>query len=145
MKQESYILKSLQDCDKLAIYLCKYIQKGCVVTLQGNLGAGKTTMASYLISYLANLDKEEITSPTFNLVSCYHTNESMIWHFDLYRLKNIAELYEIGIEEALSRNYIALIEWPEIAEQILPKSNRIDIILKYQDDFRKCDIIFRDA
>ena len=116
-------LNSLEDTDKLAATLAPLFASGDVVELQGDLGAGKTTLAKAIIRKLAGADTE-VTSPTFNLVQLYDTPAFTIWHFDLYRLKSAHELVEIGLDEALDSG-VSLIEWPEIAAHMLPKERLV--------------------
>lgn len=87
--------------------------------LCGELGAGKTAFARGFIQALQD-KKTEITSPTFTLAQHYPTREGWpVWHFDLYRLRQEAELEALGLEEAIETG-VALIEWPELAESRLP-------------------------
>lgn len=101
---------------------------GDLITLSGNLGAGKTTFARALIGALSNGAREEIPSPTFTLVQTYATARMPIAHFDLYRLSIPSELDELGLDLAL-RQGLALVEWPERAGGILPH-DRLDILLE---------------
>lgn len=119
----SIILHSLEDTDKFAAALIPHLKTGDVIELQGDLGAGKTTLAKSIISQLSD-SEVQVTSPTFNIVQLYDAPEFTIWHFDLYRLKSAVELFEIGIDEALDQG-LCLIEWPEIAESILPQEKLI--------------------
>ena len=116
------------------------LNQGDVVCLYGNLGAGKTQAAKYMISNLIDIDDEAVSSPTFNIVQTYKSSENTIeiWHFDLYRVQNVEELVEIGVEEAFE-NAISIIEWPEIAEVYLPE-NRINIFLHFSSEQDKRDI-----
>ena len=83
---------------------------GDVFTLQGPLGAGKSVFCRAFIQELAGKTLD-VPSPTFTLLQNYDTSKGTIWHFDLYRIENPQEIYEIGWEEALSDG-ILLIEWP---------------------------------
>ena len=74
---------------------------GVVYALSGPLGAGKTCLARGLIVALEPMDLEEIVSPTFTLVQTYPTAAGTVWHFDLYRLKQPEDVFELGLEEAL--------------------------------------------
>ncbi|MBC7556623.1 MAG: tRNA (adenosine(37)-N6)-threonylcarbamoyltransferase complex ATPase subunit type 1 TsaE [Chryseobacterium sp.] len=91
--------------------------KYSVLTLKGNLGAGKTTFTQYLLKSLGS--KDEVNSPTYSIVNEYDTPKGKIFHFDLYRLKNLDEVYDIGIEEYLESAYLSIIEWPEIYDEDL--------------------------
>jgi hypothetical protein len=101
---------------------------GDLITLSGDLGAGKTTFARALIGALSNGAREEIPSPTFTLVQTYATARMPVAHFDLYRLSMPSELDELGLDLAL-RQGLALVEWPERAGGILPH-DRLDILLE---------------
>lgn len=116
-------LHSIADTEKFARYLAPQIRIGDIIELKGDLGAGKTTLAKSIITSLCKAETE-VTSPTFNIVQLYDAPNFTIWHFDLYRLKNPGELVEIGIDEALG-NGVCLIEWPEIAESLLPKEKLV--------------------
>lgn len=115
------------------------LKKGDVVALHGTLGAGKTTIAREIIKSLCGLDTI-VQSPTFNLLQIYDNNNPAIYHFDLYRLEDENEAFELGIEEALAHN-ISIIEWPELFQRFLP-SNAINIYLTIvSSNKRICKII----
>ena len=107
----------LRELEKLATNLSKDISVGNIYLFQGELGAGKTTFVRLLINnlyILNNLPKPpSITSPTFPILITYELNSSQIYHYDLYRLKNLMELEELDFFENLNNN-ITFIEWPEI-------------------------------
>lgn len=88
-----------------------------ILLLKGNLGAGKTTFTQFLLHQLGSED--EVSSPTYSIVNEYNTPKGKIYHFDLYRLKNLEEVYDIGIEEYLDNAYLCIIEWPEVYEDEL--------------------------
>jgi len=110
-----------------AAHLAACAQVGDVFGLKGTLGAGKSFFAKNFINSLQE-KKSEILSPTFNLVYVYQTKKGEVFHFDLYRLKSVEELENIGFFEAL-KNGICLIEWPEIAQEFL-KKNYQEIAIK---------------
>ncbi|WP_374445149.1 tRNA (adenosine(37)-N6)-threonylcarbamoyltransferase complex ATPase subunit type 1 TsaE [Epilithonimonas sp.] len=83
-----------------------------ILLLKGNLGVGKTTFTQYLLKELGSED--EISSPTYSIVNEYDTSKGKVYHFDLYRLKNVSEAYDFGIEEYLDSGFLSIIEWPEI-------------------------------
>ena len=95
---------------------------GDIMLLHGDLGMGKTVLARALIRCLCGDNDIEVPSPTFTLVQTYDADVGGIWHFDLYRLCNPEEVYEIGWEEALNKGAgIALVEWPERLDYLLPE------------------------
>lgn len=91
--------------------------KYSILLLKGNLGAGKTTFTQYLLKNLGSND--EVSSPTYSIVNEYDSIKGKIFHFDLYRMKDISEVFGIGIEEYLDNAYLSIIEWPEIYEEEL--------------------------
>lgn len=110
--------------EALARTLASMAKPRDVILLYGDLGMGKTVFSRAFVQSLT-LPDEDVPSPTFTLVQLYDTDKGTIWHFDLYRLKQPDEVYELGFEEALSDG-ISLIEWPERAERLYPR-NRLEI------------------
>ena len=135
---KEYIVKTLEETNKLAKQIAETLVVGDVITLSGTLGVGKTFFASCLINHILskyNLPQQNILSPTFNIVKEYQTQDFSIFHFDLYRLKNKNELYELDIENCFE-NGISIIEWSEIAEDIIYNIKyHIDIKI-IQNNFR---------
>ena len=102
--------------------LAGVLVSGDIMLLHGDLGMGKTVLARALIRELCGDNDMEVPSPTFTLVQAYDADVGGIWHFDLYRLCNPEEVYEIGWEEALSIGAgIVLVEWPERLDYLLPE------------------------
>jgi tRNA threonylcarbamoyladenosine biosynthesis protein TsaE len=113
----------------LAEKIAKRCREGDCILLRGDLGTGKTTFARGFIQALCDA-AGEIVSPTFTLAQTYDTRTgSTVWHFDLYRLKSPAEIWELGLEDALLTG-ISLIEWPEMAAGHLPP-NVIEVQIAY--------------
>jgi tRNA threonylcarbamoyl adenosine modification protein YjeE len=102
---------------------------GDVITLSGDLGAGKTAAARAMIRYLADDDELEVPSPTFTLAQTYDLPAFPLIHADLYRIEGASELEEIGLAP-LPEGNVVLIEWPERAPEALPP-DRIDIALSH--------------
>ncbi|MDA9742573.1 tRNA (adenosine(37)-N6)-threonylcarbamoyltransferase complex ATPase subunit type 1 TsaE [Pelagibacteraceae bacterium] len=117
MNKLSNQILDLRELDKLATNLCKDISIGDIYLFQGELGAGKTTFIRLLINnlyVLNNLPKpSSITSPTFPILITYQLNSLQIYHYDLYRVKNLKELEELDFFENLNKN-ITFVEWPEM-------------------------------
>lgn len=103
----------------LAARLAPLTRRGDVLALQGDLGSGKTAFARAFINALPG-EREEVPSPTFTLVQIYPRGDREVWHFDLYRLEDPEEVFELGLEEALAEG-ISLIEWPERLGSGLPR------------------------
>ena len=126
-----YLIKNKNEMIEFAEKLAKQTKKGNIILLNGDLGSGKTFFSNAFINYFnknENRDVEQITSPTFNIVKTYKTNNFTIYHFDLYRIKDIEEVYELDVEDAFEN--VSLIEWPDVVRDFLPKSNVIDINIK---------------
>ena len=101
------------------------LEPGDLVTLSGDLGAGKTTFARALIRYLAGDDTIEVPSPTFTLLQTYELPRFVLVHADLYRLSGAAELSELGFDD-LPEDTVVLMEWADRAAGFLPP-DRLDI------------------
>lgn len=91
-----------------------------VITLEGDLGAGKTTLARALCAGIGVPDLTVVTSPTFSLVQQYDAPRGPVVHVDLYRLRTDAELEALGWDELMATAPVLLIEWPERAASTLP-------------------------
>ena len=120
------LLNNIKDTIKLGKKLAELSKNGDIFCLKGALGTGKTTLARAFIKYLTNNDK--VLSPTFPLLLTYEYKNNIIWHYDMYRLENTEDIWNLSMEEALNDGII-LIEWPEIIEKLLPIT-KIDIIIK---------------
>ena len=108
--------------------LAMALRPGDVFALQGDLGAGKSTLARALIRALADDSALDVPSPTFTLVQSYETRVP-IHHFDLYRLGSAAELDELGLEDALAEG-AALVEWPQRAASRLQPTLTVELVHK---------------
>ncbi len=130
MKIKEFNIKNKQEMINLAKKLAKNAKKGDIFGLDGTLGSGKSFFARAFINSLSNKEID-VTSPTFNLLNLYEINNKItIYHFDLYRLKDEEELYNLGIQDAFI-NGITLVEWPEIAQNLFNDNYiRIDIKIK---------------
>ena len=126
---------------RLAIDIAAMLAPGDVVTLSGDLGAGKTTFARALIRHLAG-EEIDVPSPTFTLMQAYDLPRFSVVHADLYRVTAPSELIEIGFADAAD-GAVVLVEWPERAADLMP-ADRLDIALtlapRHDPDFRDARI-----
>ena len=112
---------------RLAVDIANSLAPGDLVTLSGDLGAGKTTFARALIHYLAKDPGIEVPSPTFTLMQIYDLPQFPLVHADLFRLSGSAELTELGLDD-LPEGAVVLVEWPDRAAGFLP-ADRMDVAL----------------
>ena len=118
----------LKELGRLASFLALVLKPGDVVALNGELGAGKTTLARAVIIALLGDSAEEIPSPTFALMQTYEDGRLPLAHIDCYRMSSADELHEIGLDDALIYG-AALIEWAERVETVLP-GDRLEMKLE---------------
>jgi len=136
---EKFISNSLEDTYKIACKIKEKLKKGDKVLLFGDLGAGKTQFVKKIIKAF-NGNEDVVTSPTFTIVNEYNVDLGTIYHFDLYRINDVTELYNIGIEEYLYSDSICFFEWPERAMEIFGNDVKKISILKTGETSR--EIIF---
>ena len=125
------------DTANLAKKFSKFLKKGDVLFLYGEIGVGKTTFIKHLINNFEsdnNIYLSEVTSPTFNILNEYKISNLIIEHYDLFRIKNINESKNIGLLESKA-DVITLVEWPEKIKN-KPK-NTIDLRFEYNDNLDK--------
>ena len=130
-------LENERATQRFAQDLALAISVGDCITLSGDLGAGKTTLARAIIRSIADDEHYEVPSPTFTLVQTYELRLT-IGHFDLYRIGDPEEIYELGLDEVLESG-VALIEWPQMADGELP-DGLIEIKLSGIDHARTLEI-----
>ena len=119
------------DTENFARRLAPLVTAGDTILLSGDIGAGKSVFARSLI--LAKLDTpEDVPSPTFTIIQTYEAADTEIWHCDLYRLTDISQTDELGLEFGFE-NALCLIEWPEILGTHVP-STSLRITAKVQPD-----------
>lgn len=129
--------------ESLGARLASRIRPGAVVYLQGDLGAGKTTLVRGFLRTLGH--QGAVRSPTYTLVESYPVeNDRLIHHLDLYRLADPEELEWIGIRDLLTTNAICLIEWPGQGAGVLPPADLI-IQLESEGCGRKATLQYRDS
>lgn len=121
-----FVTHSAQETFKAGYCLGGILKKGDVVCLTGALGTGKTAFAGGIAAALGI--EGYVTSPTFTIVNEYN-GKTPLYHFDVYRIEDPAEMFEIGFEEYIEGRGITVIEWAEIVKEILP-AEHIDVMIK---------------
>ncbi|MFD2541541.1 tRNA (adenosine(37)-N6)-threonylcarbamoyltransferase complex ATPase subunit type 1 TsaE [Lacinutrix gracilariae] len=102
-----------------------------IILFHGSMGVGKTTLIKSLVKTIGSAD--EVQSPTYSLVNEYNATNTKIYHFDLYRVESVEELYNMGFEEYLQEDVWVFIEWPELASEFFPE-NTTNIFLEINED-----------
>jgi tRNA threonylcarbamoyladenosine biosynthesis protein TsaE len=128
----SKVLKNLKETEEFGKELAGTLKAGDVITLTGPLGAGKTTLTKAIASGIGVT--ETITSPTFTIVCEYESGRLPLYHFDVYRVNDEDELFEMGFEEYFHKNAVCLIEWANLINPDLLPSERIAINLDYGEE-----------
>ena len=108
MEEKKIVIKNEEETKKFGEKLCEKLTAGSIVALTGDLGTGKTTLT------------KAITSPTFNIVKQYDSGRLPLYHFDVYRIGDVDEMYEIGYEEYFFGDGVCVIEWADLIEEIIP-------------------------
>lgn len=120
--------------EALGARLCQALGGGAVIHLNGDLGAGKTTLVRGFLRSLGH--RGAVKSPTYTLIEPYRVAGRSIYHLDLYRLADPEELDYLGIRDLLDEHSVLLVEWPERGADALPASDiRVDIV--YLPDGRR--------
>ena len=117
--QYKFILNDLETTQRLAKGIAQVIVPNFVVSLSGNLGAGKTTLTREVLRNLGIAGS--IKSPTFTLVEPYQLPDYMLYHFDLYRFSDPEEWFDAGFDEYFSAPQVSFIEWAEKAQGLIPQ------------------------
>ncbi len=136
--QKSYILKDIYATHAIAQKVATSIVPNFVITLTGNLGAGKTTFTREVLRALGV--NGIIKSPTFTLVEPYQVNQLQILHFDLYRFNDPEEWFDAGFDEYFQDEPICFIEWAEKANALIPKIDWAISIEIIANDMRKLTV-----
>ena len=133
MPTEEFKATSIEDLKQVCTYLAEVSEQEKIILFSGEMGAGKTTLIK---EFCKNLDvDDEVSSPTFSLVNEYESKVGPVYHFDLYRIQSEEELYDIGYEDYFFSGYLCLVEWPEMASDIIPE-NHISVKIRIENDQR---------
>lgn len=132
---KQYSAQTEQDTIEIAQDLCEQLQPNDVVLLEGDLGSGKTFLVKAICKIWETLD--EAASPTFAIWHQYQ-GPQFVNHFDLYRIEDVAELDNLGWEEALEMDAVTFIEWPEILESQL--NSYFKMVIHMENGIRKFNL-----
>lgn len=125
------IIKNEKETESFGRALAEELKAGDVLALIGDLGTGKTALTRYIAKGLG-ID-ERITSPTFTIVKEYTEGRLPLYHFDVYRVSDADELFNIGIEEYFFGSGVCIVEWADMILDILPENTKF-IYLEYGKD-----------
>lgn len=139
MQAKTTYVSSMEDWDKVALQLLAHAAGRRKFVLQGEIGAGKTTLVKAFAKQLGIT--EAVTSPTFSLINEYRSEVGkdpvVVYHLDLYRLRDISEALDLDIESLLASEAYCFIEWPELIEPLLTDDLVVIKILVEADSNRK--------
>lgn len=136
------ITNSANDTIEFGKSVARAVEKGAVISLVGDLGAGKTTFTKGVARGLGIMDN--VTSPTFTILNEYVGEEKRLYHFDFYRIEDESELVELGFEDYFpSTDGLTIVEWVEKAPSVLPKQYYQITFEKIDDDKRR--IVFEEV
>lgn len=127
-------IKTLGELPKAARRLINMLGDRTVVAFHGEMGAGKTTFINEMCRQLG-VETDSTASPTFALINEYRsdTTAELIYHFDLYRVENLDEALDMGVEDYLDCGALCLIEWPDVIDAVLP-SDTVDVDITVNSD-----------
>ena len=129
---QSLSIPTLDSIDRVADDFLKELGDANVIAISGEMGAGKTTFIQALCRALGV--RTEVNSPTFSLVNQYFSEEGRsIFHFDLYRIEDPSELFDMGYEEYFFSGDLCFIEWPEKASHLIP-DDALEVKILVQED-----------
>jgi len=125
---------SIEETERLGYKIGSLLNRGDIVCLTGDLGAGKTTLTKAIA--LGLQVHEDVTSPTFTIINEY-MGKLPVYHFDVYRVNTIEEMYDLGYEEYFYGDGVCIIEWASRIEEIIPQDVLwIDIKLGAEENTR---------
>ena len=114
------LIKDKKHLPNAAEAFLKHFGEKRIFAFYGSMGAGKTTIIKAICKALGAVDI--VSSPTFTLVNVYMTSKGeILYHIDFYRIKKQEEMFDFGIEEYLAGESYCFMEWPELAEELLPE------------------------
>ena len=143
MNQIIFILDNLETTSVFGINLGKYSNPGDVICLDGDLGAGKTTLTQGIAAGLEVPEDQYVTSPSFAILHEY-PGRLPLYHMDFYRLHDYTEIEDLGFDEYFYARGLCVIEWSKRAEEILPQTRLSLFIENVGDETRKVTALFNE-
>lgn len=131
-------IHKIEELDAFADEILAFAGNEKVFLFKGDLGTGKTTFIKEVCRKLGV--EGQTSSPTYSIVNEYSSPNGNVYHIDLYRLNSVQEAFEVGLEDYLYSDNYCFIEWPQIAEELLPESYVSISITKENEDLRVFDI-----
>ncbi len=117
------VIENELDTRKFGIELAKKLKPGDIIALTGDLGTGKTTLTKSIAEGLGIT--EMITGPTFTIVQEYNEGRLPLYHFDVYRISDLEEMYELGYEEYFFGQGVCVVEWADQIMELIPEDSII--------------------
>lgn len=138
LRRETLRLNSEEDTRQLGLRIAEAAEPGDVIALIGDLGTGKTALTKYIAEGLGVT--EEIVSPTFTIVREYRSGRLPLFHFDVYRLSGGDELLDTGAEDYLNGQGVSVVEWADIAADVLPEDSLV-VRLEYGEGSKRTAVL----
>lgn len=136
-----FISHSTEQTEQIAFEFAKKLKGGEIVTLDGDLGAGKTAFVRGIAKAMEISDV--VSSPTFTIVNEYRNGKIPLFHFDVYRIGSSDEMYDIGWDDYISQNAVIVVEWATIIQDIFEEKTINVVISKdmnFGEDYREISI-----
>ena len=123
-------IKNEKETENFGRRLGESLSAGEVVAMVGDLGTGKTTLTGYIARGLGI--KETVSSPTFTIIKEYNSGRLPLYHFDVYRIGDPEELFNIGADEYFDGDGVCVVEWADLVSEELPENSKY-IFIEYGD------------
>ncbi len=143
MRKDVFTSNSPAETGDIARILAGTVKPGTVICLNGDLGVGKTVFTKGFAKGLGIM--EPVVSPTFTIMQSYTGGVMPLYHFDVYRIEDPAEMDEIGYEDCFFGQGVSLVEWSELIKELIPEKH-IEITIKKDlskgFDFRNIEVVY---
>ncbi len=134
-----FLLKSPEETRQLGLRIAERLKAGDLLAMSGDLGAGKTTLTKAIAEGLGV--REMVQSPSYTILREYHSGRLPLYHFDVYRLEDPSEMYELGYEEYFYGDGVSVVEWAgQVADFLPPGALRLRMEYGAAEDERVCTI-----